>query len=140
MLTNAATAISTAHNGIRNPDGSRTTKVAARKVVIINGGARVPDVVETALDAGSYDIVFVESQAHAYSQIKRVQPNLVILCLGIDDLTGFQVLSMLKLDEDTRQIPVLTYTIDNDNQTTEDQEPESSGSGIFAPGPALRMN
>src|SRR5579862_5360076 len=119
MLTNGATAISTAHSGIRNPDASRTTKVATRKVVIINGGTRIPEVVETALDAGSYDIVFVESQAHAYSQIKRVQPNLVILCLGIDDMTGFQVLSMLKLDQDTRQIPVLTYTIDNYNETTE---------------------
>jgi PleD family two-component response regulator len=140
MPINAATAITTAHSGNRNPDGSRTTRVAARKVVIINGGTRVPDVVETALDAGSYDIVFVESQAHAYSQIKRVQPNLVILCLGIDDMTGYQVLSMLKLDEDTRQIPVLTYTIDQDSEKTEDQEPESSGSGIFAPGPALRMN
>jgi PleD family two-component response regulator len=140
MLTNGATAIVTAHSGVRNPDASRTTKVATRKVVIINGGTRIPDVVETALDAGSYDIVFVESQAHAYSQIKRVQPNLVILCLCIDDMTGFQVLSMLKLDEDTRQIPVLTYTTDHNSQKTEDEEPESSGSGIFAPGQAPRMN
>ena len=78
-----------------------------QKVVIINGSAAVLELLETVLDAGHYDVVFVESTAHAYSQIKRVQPNLVILCLQIDDVVGFQVLSMLKLDEETRAIPVL---------------------------------
>ena len=61
------------------------------------------DLLETVLDAGHYDVVFVESSEHAYSQIKRVQPNLVILCVRIDDADGFQVLSMLKLDEETRE-------------------------------------
>jgi len=46
-----------------------------------------------------------KSNEHAYSQIKRVQPNLVILCVCIDDMDGFQVLSMLKLDAETRDIP-----------------------------------
>ena len=57
---------------------------------------------ETVLDAGHYDVVFVESSEHAYSHIKRVQPNLVILCMRIEDRDGFQVLSMLKLDDETR--------------------------------------
>ena len=30
--------------------------------------------------------------------------------MHIDDIDGFQVLSMLKLDDETRDIPVLTYT------------------------------
>src|SRR5690242_9101019 len=82
----------------------------AQKVVIVNGSAEILELLESVLEAGHYDIVFVESSEHAYSQIKRVKPDLVILCVQIDDLDGFQVLSMLKLDEDTRQIPVLTYT------------------------------
>jgi PleD family two-component response regulator len=138
MLTNGATPTSVADTGLRDHKGTRTG-VAARKVVIINGRTDVLEVVETALDAGSYDIVFVESHAHAYSQIKSVQPNLVVLCLSIDDVNGFQVLSMLKLDEETREIPVLTYMTECDGQET-DQEVEPSDSGIFIPRPALRMN
>src|ERR1043165_524141 len=82
----------------------------AQKVVIVNGTAGVLELVETVLDAGHYDVVFVESSEHAYSQIKRVLPNLVILCVRVDDHEALQVLSMLKLDDETRSIPVLTYT------------------------------
>ena len=63
------------------------------------------------LDAGQYDVVFVESTEHAYSHIKRLTPHLIIVCLDIDDLDGFQVLSMLKLDDETKGIPVVTCTM-----------------------------
>jgi CheY-like chemotaxis protein len=66
-------------------------------------------VLETVLGAVDHDVVFVESIAHAYSQIKRVTPDLVIVCLSSDDLDGCQVLSMLTLDSETSRIPVLTY-------------------------------
>ena len=110
------------------------------KVVIVNGSAEVLELLETVLDAGRYDVVFVESNAHAYSQIKRVQPNLVIVCVQIDDLDSFQVLSMLKLDDDTRDIPILTYTTELDGHAADDEEPEQSDVAIFAQAPAPRMH
>jgi len=78
------------------------------KVVIVNGTTDLLDTVQPVLTAGHYDVVFVESNAHAYSHIKHEQPSLIILCLDMHDREGFQVLSMLKLDEDTRAIPLLT--------------------------------
>jgi len=113
---------------------------AAQKVVIVNGSSEMLGLLETALEAGHYDVVFVESSEHAYSQIKRVQPNLVILCVHIDDADGFQVLSMLKLDEDTRTIPVLTYTTEYDGQEVDEDVPEPADTEIFAPKPAVWMN
>jgi CheY-like chemotaxis protein len=74
--------------------------------------------VETILEAGRYDIVFVESSAHAYSRIKLVHPSLVVLCVSVDDLDGFRVLSMLKLDNETRHIPILTYSTDYERRGT----------------------
>src|ERR1044071_2184404 len=97
-----------------------TTTPTVQKVVIVNGNAAILDMMETALDAGHYDVVFVESSRHAYSQIKRVQPNLVILCLQVDDMEGFHVLSMLKLDEETREIPVLTYTTQHETASEDE--------------------
>ena len=97
-MTNAATT--------RDAPSRRSAAAAtAQKVVIVNGTPEILDLLETVLDAGHYDVVFVESSEHAYSQIKRVQPNLVILCVRIAEADGFQVLSMLKLDEETREIP-----------------------------------
>jgi len=113
----------------------------AQKVVIVNGSADVLDLLETALAAGHYDVVFVESAEHAYSQIKRVMPHLVILCVRIDNLDAFQVLSMLKLDDETRDIPVLTYTTEYESQDTEEEDDaEPSDVEMFAPKPAMRMN
>jgi len=137
MLTNAACAPSSQ----ADLGGSETAFAAGtQKVVIVNGSAEMLELLETVLDAGNYDVVFVESNEHAYSQIKRVQPNLVILCLRIDDVVGFQVLSMLKLDGDTRGIPVLTYTTEYDGDEPEEDAEESSDQEIFAPKPAVRMN
>src|SRR5437762_4598263 len=69
-----------------------------QKVVIVNGTTDLLDMVQPVLTAGHYDVVFVESNAHAYSHIKREKPSLVILCLDMHEREGFQVLSMLKLD------------------------------------------
>lgn len=87
-----------------------------KKVVIVNGTAEVLELLDSVLEPGHYDVVFLEQSAHAYSQIRRVKPHLVILCVRIEDLDGFQVLSMLKLDDETSEIPVLTYTTEYEGQ------------------------
>ena len=132
MMTNAATT-----ETLRNAAAAAAT---AQKVVIVNGTPEILDLLETVLDAGRYDVVFVESSHHAYSQIKRVQPNLVILCVRIAEADGFQVLSMLKLDEETREIPVLTYTTEYDGQESDEEVPECSGAEMFTAKPAVWMN
>ena len=49
---------------------------------------------------------------------------------------------MLKLYEDTRQIPVLTYTTEYEGSESEDEaEDEDRSAGeMFAAKPAIRMN
>jgi CheY-like chemotaxis protein len=137
VLTNGGT-ITGANTHLRGAAHVKSGR-DTQKVVIVNGTPEVLDLLETVLDAGRYDVVFVESNAHAYSQIKRVQPNLVILCIRIEDREGFQVLSMLKIDEDTRDIPILTYTTEFDGEA-EYEAPEPSEAEIFAPAPVIRMN
>ena len=132
MMTNAATT---------DTLGLNAAAATTQKVVIVNGTAEILDLLESVLDAGHYDVVFVESSEHAYSQIKRVKPNLVILCVRIEGADGFQVLSMLKLDDETRDIPVLTYTTEYDGQESEDEMPEPSEAEMFTTAkPAVWMN
>lgn len=113
---------------------------AAQKVVIVNGSAEVLGVLDTVLDAGHYDVVFVESSHHAYSQIKRVLPHLVILCVRIDDADGFNVLSMLKLDPETREIPVLTYTTEDSGDESDEEIAEPEAAMFTAKTAAVLMN
>jgi PleD family two-component response regulator len=108
--------------------------------VIVNGSRETLELLETVLAAGHYDIVFVESSEHAYSQIKRVQPHLVILYMRIDDIHGFQVLSMLKLDEETQRIPILTYTTEYEGQDPDEDPMEAAGTEVLVPKAAIWMN
>jgi PleD family two-component response regulator len=95
-------------------------KAATERVVVVNGSQEMLELVEAVLNPGRYNLVFIDSNAHAYSEIKRLQPNLVILCTRLENIDGFQVLSMLKLDEETRDIPIVTFTIENDTKSEPD--------------------
>ena len=123
-----------------------TNQIAAtpvQKVVVVNGNTEVLGMLETVLDAGRYDMVFVESSDRAYSQIKKVVPNLVILCTRIEELEGFQLLTMLKLDQETKNIPILTYTTEDEGQDFDSaisQLAEDEEDFLPTQRPALRMN
>jgi PleD family two-component response regulator len=114
-----------------------------QKVVVVDGNVEVLGMLEGVLDAGRYDMVFVESSDHAYSQIRKVLPNLVIVCANIERLEAFQLLTMLKLDADTRDIPVLTYTTEVPDRQFEAASQMADEEDELLPArhaPALRMN
>jgi PleD family two-component response regulator len=121
-----------------------TNLIAApvQKVVVVNGNSEVLGMLETVLDAGRYDMVFVESSDRAYSQIKKVVPNLVILCTRIEELDGFQLLTMLKLDADTKDIPILTYATEYEGQDFDSaiSQLAEDEDALLPARPALRMN
>ena len=114
-------------------------KSAPQQVVVVSKQSQMNGLLETVLDAGQYDVVFVESTEHAYSHIKRLSPNLIIVCLDIDDMDGFQVLSMLKLDNETKGIPVVTCTVSTSDDDTQDEALEPPDD-VFCEAPAMAMN
>jgi PleD family two-component response regulator len=124
---------------------TRTTDLAelrlatARKVVIVNGGDEVLEMLTSVLDGGQYEVMLVDTSSSAYSQIRAEQPHLVILCIRVDDSDGLRLLSMLKLDDSTRAIPVLTFTID-DSQAAEGSSRPSARHPKLAAKPASQMN
>mgnify|MGYP003693553987 CR=1 FL=1 len=67
-MLNAATAndyaAQAANVPVTRPSGSQ-------KVVIVNGSPEILDLLDSVLEAGHYNVVFVESNEHAYSQVKR---------------------------------------------------------------------
>ena len=119
------------------PSASR----AAQKVVVVNGSHELLHRLEGLLDAGHYDLVFAANLDHAYSEIKKTRPDLVILCLALEDPVGFQVLSMLKLDADTAGIPLLTCTTDvNFGRPDAESQEDEPGSELPASPLAVRLN
>ena len=122
------------------PTARRANEVALQKVVVVNGSPEILEMFETVLEAGRYDMVFVESSARAYSRVRHVQPDLVIVCMRMDDTEVFQLLSMLKLDEETRNIPVVTYAtpVEPDSENAEDDAIDEDEFPIVRP--TMTMN
>src|SRR5882757_3725219 len=61
-----------------------------------------------------------EPLAGAYSRIKLVNPDLVIVLFEADDVAACQLLSMLNMDEDTSGIPVETWATRPETSELED--------------------
>jgi CheY-like chemotaxis protein len=120
----------------RTPLTGRST---SQQVVVVSKQSQLNGLLETVLDAGQYDVVFVESTEHAYSHIKRLTPHLIIVCLDIDDIDGFQVLSMLKLDNDTKNIPVVTCTVSAEDEVMRDESVDPPDD-VFSQPPAMQLN
>jgi CheY-like chemotaxis protein len=110
-----------------------------QQVVVVSKQSQLNGLLETVLDAGQYDVVFVESTERAYSHIKRLAPNLIIVCLDIEDLDGFHVLSMLKLDPETKSIPIVTCTTTQEEEVTRDDSLEPPDD-VFNQPAAMQLN
>jgi len=82
--------------------------------VFVGGGTDALAVVEPVLDGRAYDIEFVDADDEPYATIAALKPDMVVVSLDLDELSGFQLLTMLRLDPMTAGIPVLSYVRDEE--------------------------
>jgi CheY-like chemotaxis protein len=82
-------------------------RTACQTIVVI-GEPELRPPLEDVVGTGSYDVVFLEEIEGAHARIAQAMPDRIILCCDFDDLSGFQLLSMLQADCRTRHIPALT--------------------------------
>ncbi len=85
-------------------------------VAIVDGNTRVLTVLDTILPESGYSVLVLDSRTHAYRDVKRQRPTVVVLCGAFASPSCCQLLTMLKLDEDTRDIPVITLASEDDTQ------------------------
>ena len=104
------------------PSARYPTPTPAHRVVLVNGNPDMLRLLDTVLGDGHYDMVFVPPDGRAYEQIRRVQPDLVILRTELDSPADLQVLTMLKLDPATRHIPVLTIAAEPDESAERERD------------------
>ena len=80
-------------------------------VVAVSNDALRPELLDRLLvDDNNINVIVVESIERAYSTIRQVQPNAVVVFMNIDDVDACQLLSMLHLDHELRGISVLPLT------------------------------
>ena len=59
---------------------------------------------------GAFELIEAASGAEALQRARDERPHVILLDLGLPDMTGFEVLDRLKSDDITRDIPVIVNT------------------------------
>jgi PleD family two-component response regulator len=85
--------------------------------VFVGGGTDALAVVEPVLEGRAYNVEFVDADDEPYGTIAALKPDIVVVSLELGDESGFQLLTMLRLDPETASIPVLSYVRDEDAST-----------------------
>lgn len=94
--------------------------------VFVGGGADALAYVEPILSGRSYDVEFVDSDDEPYGTIVALKPDIVVVSLDMDQAAGFHLLTMLRLDPETAQIPVLSYLHDGEAASAGDASVDHS--------------
>ena len=80
-------------------------------VVAVSSDALRTEFLDTLLvDDNNYGVIVVESIPRAYSRIREVHPDVVDLCMELDDVDAWQLLSMLRTDRALRGMLVVART------------------------------
>lgn len=83
-------------------------------IVVINDTIAILDLFRELLEGEGYRVTtdgFSVEQAELMCRVKEASPDLIILDLIIqDELRGWQMLQLLKMDRQTRPIPVIVCT------------------------------
>jgi PleD family two-component response regulator len=109
-----------------------TGKTHRQLALFVGGGPDALAIVEPVLDGRAYDVEFVASDDEPYGTIAALKPDLVVVSLGLDDPSGYQLLTMLRLDPETAGIPLLSYV--------RDEEVNALGLSSVDPGPLRFTN
>jgi len=106
---------------MNNVRGSQAGRRPIRCVVAVGGDPQRASLVDALMaEEALRDVVWVESIACGYSRIKQLVPDVVVLLLDEDAEPGCQLLSMLKMDDDTCLIPVVTWLMRREVDEFED--------------------
>lgn len=90
-----------------------------KKIMVIDDEPAVHRLLQIILGDEGYDIVGLGVSEDAGISVSSGKPDIIILDIMMPELDGFEILDMLKSDEETRDIPVIILSARN---RREDQE------------------
>jgi DNA-binding response OmpR family regulator len=84
-----------------------------KKILVIDDEPAIHKLLKVILEDEGFEIVGAEGHNIAAQPIIGGKPDLIILDIMMPEVNGFDILKMLKEDEDTQKIPVLVLTVRN---------------------------
>jgi DNA-binding response OmpR family regulator len=94
-------------------------KNTKKKVLIIEDEKDYVAIVKTFLNKHGYDVVHAYDAVMGINAVIKENPDIILLDLGLPGGGGFSVLENIRNNDNTKQIPVVVITANEDEETEE---------------------
>jgi DNA-binding response OmpR family regulator len=79
--------------------------------MVVDDDSEIVDLTRIVLESGGYEVIPTHSGEEALQKVASTQPDLILLDISMPGIDGWEILKMLKVDEETRRIPVAMFSI-----------------------------
>jgi DNA-binding response OmpR family regulator len=81
-----------------------------KKILVVDDEAIIRDMVKARLEANGYEVATAVDGQDALDQVRKENPDLIILDLMLPKIDGYRVCGLLKADSRHRNIPIIMFT------------------------------
>ena len=82
----------------------------ARKILTCDDEKHIVRLIQVNLERQGYEVITAFNGAECLEKVKEDRPDLIVLDVMMPEMTGFEVLDVLKKNPDTENIPVIMLT------------------------------
>lgn len=82
----------------------------AKKILVVDDNPNIVKLLEYRLKANEYEVITAHDGEEALDKVRQMKPDLMILDVVIPKIDGYKVLSILRADEQYKDIPVVMLT------------------------------
>jgi two-component system alkaline phosphatase synthesis response regulator PhoP len=81
-----------------------------RRVLVVDDEPHIAKIVKKQLEVSGYDVIVAGDGEQALAKVREEHPELILLDVMLPKRNGYEVLGILKQDEQLRSIPVMMLT------------------------------
>jgi len=108
---------------------SASTKKTKQTIVLADDEDFIALAYQEGLERAGYTVVVAHDGEEAVTQVRKVKPDLVLLDLIMPKMNGFEVLKILKNDNNTKKTAVVILS--NLSQHSDENEARRAGAADF---------
>ena len=81
-----------------------------KKVLVIDDEPEMLDLIKYTLEKGGFEVSTCDSGRHAWEEIDRVRPDLLVLDVMLPGIDGYSLQLKISQDAATRELPIIVLT------------------------------